>query len=101
MADGFGEDEAAVNVGKLGRLKADRGLVEDRDDELFRCDCHQEDAAEDGEGFVEKFERIGALEAWVFQLVAESRTEKVVPVVPQGKVLRVCDSTHRRCKLCG
>lgn len=82
VANGLGEDETAVHVGELRRLEADRGLVEYRDDELFRRDGHEENAAEDGEGLVEEFEGIGALEAWIFELVAECRAEQVVPVVP-------------------
>ena len=101
VADGFGEDEAAVDVGEGWRLQADGGVVEDGDDEFFGRDGHEEDAAEDGEGLVEEFEGIGALEAWVFELVAEGWAEEVVPVVPQGEVLGVGDSAHGRCELCG
>lgn len=94
MADGFGEDEAAVDVVEAARLQTHRRVVEDGNDELFGCDRHEEDAAEDGERLVEELEGIGALRSRILQLVAEGWAKEVIPEVADGEVLRVGHPSH-------
>ena len=64
-------------------------FVQDGDDEFFACDGHEEDAAEDCEGFVEELE-VGAFGgARVFELVAQGWAEEVVGEVCEGEIGRV------------
>ena len=92
------EDQAAVDPGG-GAFEADPRFVEDGDDEFFRRYCHQEDAAEDCEGFVEEFEVASARCAWVLQFVAEGWTEEVVNEIGDGEVLWVGDGALWRGEL--
>ena len=96
--DGLREDQAAVDPGGC-LLQPHARFVEDGNDEFFRRYCHQEDAAEDCEGFVEELEVASARCAWVLQFVAKGWAEEVVGEVGDREVLWVGDGALWRCEL--
>ena len=96
----FREDEKCFGFG-TDIVEAERGVVEDRHDELFASNGEKEDAAKHSEGLPEELEVLRSFGAGVFELVAEGRAKDVVGVIGEGQVLWVCNGAKGGGKLEG
>jgi hypothetical protein len=95
--DHEGEEQAANSLchdqGKVQcavcMVKAGCGGVKHRQDELLRCDDHQEDASEYSKRLVEDFHPADVRRTGILDLIAKGWTEDKVDVVVDGEVLGI------------